>query len=52
MANTGMVLEIDKGNYTEADFMSKRFINAEFVTERISTFWAQKFLLNFLQIMA
>lgn len=29
MANTGMVLEIDKGNYTEADFMSKRFINAE-----------------------
>lgn len=29
MANTGMVLEIDKENYTEADFMSKRFINAE-----------------------
>ena len=29
MANTGIVLEIGKENYTEADFMSKRFVNAE-----------------------
>lgn len=29
MANTGVVLEIGKENYTEADFMSKRFVNAE-----------------------
>lgn len=29
MANTGIVLDIDKENYTEADFMSKRFVNSE-----------------------